>query len=182
MLYLGWWEVLTLDKELVFGDQEIHHYLSLRPFLKVFFKIDFNQYYFPFGAFVGAIIGLIFFLKKKFYQSDLRQALVLSLTYILVFNTRTEGPSLVFLGPVYGIIFWGLYTNAIWTGYKKKIAWTLFIGSFFLISLSCSDLLKGTDIQTWIWETNFRAMGLISFFIVALISLFWNNLKRQLFD
>ena len=184
MLYRGWWSVLTIDKELKFGREEIHHYLSLRPVLKVLFDIEFNRYYFLFAAGVGAFIGGKVFLnlKKQFSQSDLRQLLVLSLTYILVFNTRTEGPSLVLLGPVYAITFWGLYTNQVWKGYPKKVAWALFLGSFFFVSISCSDLFSGTAFQEWMWENNLRGIGLMFFFFVACVSLFWKQLKQQLFD
>ena len=182
MLYVGWWKVLTIDKSLSFGREEIHHYLGLRPVLKVLFDVEFNQYYFLFGASIGGLIGLTYFFKKKFNQSDLNQLLVIALTYILIFNPRTEGPSLVLMGPVYAIVFWGLYTNDVWRGYKKTLAWLFFISGFFLISLSCTDLMKNTAFQEWVWNNNLRGIGIIFFFKIVILSLFWPNLKKQLFD
>ncbi|WP_173291782.1 glycosyltransferase family 87 protein [Thiosulfativibrio zosterae] len=174
-LYSDWIGTLVIDKALVYQEPYIHFFLNLRAFLQVNFNLVFAESYFLIMLFFAALVGIAVLVqrwitqKHHFTQPQLMMILAASLMYILVFSPRTEGPTLVFLGPVYLITLWQLWhfnENS-----KSEMIWAL-ISLFVLTSMSTSDLFRGTFIHDWSWDFNLRVIGLLILFLVYLYWLF----------
>ena len=190
-LYKEWFILIFKENKFSLNMGEIHHYFSINPFLKVNFDWVIDKYYFLIMLMFGVIIGVLLAwkswkyakLKQHFQINDMKQILCLTLSYILIFNPRTEGPSLILMAPIYGVFIWGFYGKNLL--FKKKIFNYLFKIVFFtmilLLSFIITDFFKGTTIQSITWNYNLRTIGLIFFFICCLFSLVNSRLYNQLF-
>lgn len=171
-LYRDWLGTLIIDKELVYDARSIHFFLNLRAFLQLNFGIIFTTGYFfimlAFAGLVGLLVIRLRFLGREqthFSPSQLFHIFAVALLYILVFSPRTEGPTLVLLGPVYLITLWQLWGAA--SAYKKSMLWAFF-GVFVLTSLSTSDLFRGTYLGVLSWEHDLRVIGMVLLFLLYL--------------
>lgn len=175
-LYASWFDTLIMDKTLTYGEPWGHFFLGLKPFLEMNFGIVLQQSYAWVILVSAAAVGLpTLWLRwqQGFFSKDvLLLLLVTALSWVLVFSTRTEGPTLVLVAPVYAYTLWRIVamTNA------KQRQWALagLIALFILISLSTSDLFRGTIVHELSWQHNLRAIGLMVAFVVTL-SLLWRQ-------
>ena len=180
-LYSSWWSLLSSEGKPL-GSEEIHHYLSIKAFLQVNFDLSLGNLYFVAALVVGMAIGLtVFITRRHLSKGSVSQILCLGLTYILIFNPRSETPSLIFAAPVYATLFLGLWQNQILRRPFRIAIGSLFGMALTMASLSTSDLFKGTPIQRLFWEYNLRTLGLVILFGLVLTSLCSRPLKRQLF-
>lgn len=175
-LYQGWWEALLVDKEISFGPF-VHFYLSFRPFLEANFGFIWGSSYFIFvlaNAFLLAVAVLAGRLKNgvktAFSKEQILIIFSLALLFMLAFNGRTEGPTIVLMAPVYIISLWFLHHLV--DGKQKKYGQITLFLMFLLISQSTSDLFKGTIIHELSWEHNLRFVGILLMYLFYVYVLF----------
>lgn len=175
-LYSGWLGNLLIDEKISMG-KYVHFYLSVRPFLEANFGIIWGKTYFIFVLLNAMLLALGVWrmklqtgLRSSFGKSQLLLIFNVALLFMLVFNTRTEGPTLVLMAPIYVISLWWVFNHL--TGRDRKAAlWFIFF-IFILVSQSTSDLFKGTIIQTYSWDHNLRALGIFLMYLVHVYLLF----------
>ena len=189
-LYKSWFQVLSIDQKYSFG-KNVHFYLSIRPFLESNFNYVWGDTYFYLPLIISILIGLfvrrdyLSLLKLKKIEWDkwyLVFLFSLSVTFTMLFNPRTEGPSLILLAPVYGLMFLGLNIQA--KNNKKWINLILlsyFYFCFFLTSLSCSDLFSYTLIGKISWNYNLRFIGILLLFLIHFFALLNQKLYKKLY-
>ena len=167
LLYQGWFEALVIDRHITWTD-DIHHYLSVKPFSQLHFNYVWQDEYFILVGLTALILAYLcmrLLHHERMTHLNSHLFLVVSLLFILVFNTRTEGPSLVFLSAVYP--FFACYCLN-----KPSLFNRLsFILIFALTSLSTTDLFRGTLVQIISWDNNLRFLGLITLFIGSIFIL-----------
>lgn len=186
ILYSDWIKDLLIDEKYSFG-KNVHYYLSIRPFLEANFGIIWGKSYFLFILANGLVVAIgVWLLKLKnglsnpFTRTQLLLIFNLSMLFILVFNPRTEGPTLIVMAPVYAISLWWVFNHL--TGVQKTKAMWLIFFIFMLVSQSTSDLFRGTFIQIYSWDHNLRTLGLLGFYLVHLYWLFKLPVKTEKVD
>ncbi len=109
--------------------------------------------------------------------------LFFSFTFLLLFNTRSEGPSNVYLGPIYGILFWNLlrFSRESTAAGIKVLVWSIFILTVFVMSFSLTDLGKLLGVNKLVWIYNLRTPFVALLFLVSFASLFSQPLRRLLY-
>jgi hypothetical protein len=173
-LYSDWFNLLSMDKSLTYGEPWGHFFLGLKPFLEVNFGWVLQQSYAWVLLVSAALVAMptlwLRWSVGTFSKESLLLLLVTALSWILVFSTRTEGPTLVLIAPVYAYSLWQIMT--IVNDKQRKWALAGLILLFILISLSTSDLFRSTIVHELSWHHNLRAVGLMGAFIFTL-SLLW---------
>ncbi len=173
LLYQSWMNNLIIDRSLIWGE-DIHHYLSIKPFSQLHFNYVWGDNYIVLLAAVALVVAWIVVRhrdKQAFSTVQTHQILALSLSFILLFNTRTEGPSLVFLTAIYPFLWSWIYTQST----KKRFYSWLLTALFILTSLSTTDIFRNTWIQQISWDNNLRALGILFLFIWIILTV----IKRQ---
>lgn len=180
----SWARILATDTSYRYGDQEVHFQYGLRAFLQSNWGLvpgpRFNLIPFAFGL----VAGLGFLLRfRTLTRSSFQLLLVLSISYILLFNTRTEGPSTVFMGAAYGILFINLLRFSERSKHKATafVFWIFFAVLFFTLSLSITDFGKVLHVNRIFWNYNLRTLGVAALFLVSLLSVFVDPLRGILF-
>jgi hypothetical protein len=180
-LYRSWVEVLAIDRNLVYGPW-VHFFLGLKAFFEANFGLVFHWEIVAMAAVVGILMAVVLFIKFRPYtKEELKLIVTMIFSYLLLFNSRTEGPSIVLMGPLYGIWLIGLYKNASPLNAKNIIWWGFLVLAFFLTSLSKTDLMEGTMIGKLSWKHNWRTGGMIIFFALSFISLFSQKIREVFF-
>lgn len=180
--HLSWVNILARDFNLYFGDWA-KNFLSVRAFIESNFNISPGWEFNIIPFILGSIIGLMFIIRfRKDSCTNIKLMSSLGICYILLFNPRTEGPSLLLLSPVYAILFLGLYKNRI-LNRKLKIFLYIFTGlCYFTTSLSTTDITSNTIVNKVFWDHNLRTIGVFLVFALSFTSLFNNKLRKQIFD
>ena len=143
--YSDWMSLLAMDKTLTYGEPWGHFFLGLKAFLEVNFGWVLQQ-------------GYVWVLLVS-----------AALAWILLFSTRTEGPTLVLIAPIYGYaLWWIMKIDAV---QFRRIALSALVLVFVLTSLSTSDLFRGTIVHELSWQHNLRTVGLMIAFIFTTILL-----------
>ena len=173
-LYYGWWHSLAQDIELDFTTAEhVHHFVGLKHFLQLHWKIDWHYEYLMMAVGIGGLVALgVLWRYFKDKQFPLYHAYGIGLLFILLFNTRTEGPTLMLIDSVYLILIFLIWYHPTHSKKLKKILVGCLLFMVFWISLSYSDLTKGSWISKLAYEENFRTVGMGFLFLFLLLSLF----------
>lgn len=171
--YSDWMNLLAMDKTLTYGEPWGHFFLGLKAFLEVNFGWVLQQGYVWVLLVSAALVGLpACWLRWKagvFQHETLMLLLVTALAWILLFSTRTEGPTLVLIAPIYGYaLWWIMKIDAV---QFRRIALSALVLVFILTSLSTSDLFRGTIVHELSWQHNLRTVGLMINFIFTTILL-----------
>lgn len=171
--YSDWMNLLAMDKTLTYGEPWGHFFLGLKAFLEVNFGWVLQQGYVWVLLVSAALVGLpACWLRWKagvFQHETLMLLLVTALAWILLFSTRTEGPTLVLIAPIYGYaLWWIMKIDAV---QFRRIALSALVLVFILTSLSTSDLFRGTIVHELSWQHNLRTVGLMITFIFTTILL-----------
>lgn len=179
LLYDSWFERLFTDKTITYGGSWGHFFLGLKPFLEVNFGWVLHQGYGVILVLSALWVAIPVFLLRwhqcVFSLAVLRLLLVTALAWILLFSTRTEGPTLVLIAPIYAYALW-------WLMEMEALAWRrlgllLLVLTFLLTSLSTSDLFRGTIIHELSWQHNLRTIGLILAFMFTSLLLWLEALR-----
>lgn len=172
-LYESWIRVLSIDGAFAYGEWT-PYYLGVKAFLESNFGVVLNRSLSVLMVLFGALFAVVFYFKKRPYTPRvIMQMTALLFPYLLLFNTRTESPSLILMAPVYGIFLYGAFYNKNENGRAKTILSFIVLGvAFFITSLSKTDLTKGTFVNDASWKYNLRTLGMAIAFIWALASLF----------
>ena len=163
----------AMDKTLTYGEPWGHFFLGLKAFLEVNFGWVLQQGYVWVLLVSAALVGLpACWLRWKvgvFQHETLMLLLVTALAWILLFSTRTEGPTLVLIAPIYGYaLWWIMKIDAV---QFRRIALSALVLVFILTSLSTSDLFRSTIVHELSWQHNLRTVGLMITFIFTTILL-----------
>jgi hypothetical protein len=163
LLYSHWFDLLVMDKTLTYGEPWGHFFLGLKPFLEVNFGWVLQQSYGVVLLLSAAMVALpalwLRWNNGAFSKDSLMLLLVTALTWILLFSTRTEGPTLVLIAPVYAYSLWWMMrvNSTVW----RTTGLVLLVLTFVLTSLSTSDLFRGTMVHELSWQHNLRTIGLM---------------------
>lgn len=163
LLYNSWFDRLLMDKTIEYGEPWGHFFLGLRPFLEMNFGVVMQQGYaiiLLLSAAWVAFPALWLRLHRSYFTTHtLLLLLVTALAWILLFSTRTEGPTLVFMAPVYAYALWWVMSirRDVW----RRVGLAILVFTFMLTSLSTSDLFRGTVVHALSWQHNLRTVGLI---------------------
>jgi hypothetical protein len=175
-LYLHWFDLLAMDKTLTYSGHAEHFFLGLKAFLEVNFAWVLQQSYAWILLFSAALVAVpTLWLRCKagaFSKETLMLLFVAALAWILLFSTRTEGPTLVLIAPIYAYSLW--FIMSIHVDHHRRLALGVLIALFILTSLSTSDLFRGTIVHELSWQHNLRTIGLIAAFMFTL-SLLWHR-------
>ena len=111
---------------------------------------------------------------KSGFFSNSNQFLLLavSMSWILLFSTRTEGATLVLIAPVYAYALWWVM-NLDGT-VARRIAISGLIIVFFLTSMSTSDIFRNTWVHSFMWQHNIRTIGLMLAFLFS-VGVLWQQ-------
>jgi hypothetical protein len=183
--YADWFSLLSMDKTLTYGEPWGHFFLGLKPFLEVNFSWVLQQSYGLVLLASAALVALpALWLRWKggiFSKETLILLLVTALAWILLFSTRTEGPTLVLIAPIYAYTLWRIMS--IDGDIHRRWALGVLVFVFVLTSLSTSDLFRGTIVHELSWSHNLRTIGLIAAFMFTTV-LLWKQalLSRKYYD
>lgn len=162
LLYDSWLERLLMDKTITYGEPWGHFFLGLKPFLEVNFGWVLHQGY-GVVLLVSAlwVAAPVLLLRRvgNFSMNALWLLLVTALAWILLFSTRTEGPTLVLIAPIYAYALWWIMQRQ--SIRLRRFGLWLLVLTFVLTSLSTSDLFRGSIIHELSWQHNLRAIGLM---------------------
>lgn len=172
--YSDWVDLLAMDKTLTYGEPWGHFFLGLKPFLEVNFGWVLQQSYglVLLGSAAMVAVPALWLRWKNgaFSKENLILLLVTALAWILLFSTRTEGPTLVLIAPIYAYALWRIMK--IDAMQSRRVALSVLIFVFVLTSLSTSDMFRGTIVHELSWQHNLRTVGLMIAFIFT-TSLLW---------
>jgi hypothetical protein len=176
LFYSHWFDLLAMDKTLTYGEPWGHFFLGLKPFLEVNFGWVLQQSYGLVLLGSAAMVALpVLWLRWNngaFSKETLVLLLVTALAWILLFSTRTEGPTLVLIAPIYAYALWRMMRLEV-TLYRR-LAVSALIFVFVLTSLSTSDVFRGTMVHALSWQHNLRTLGLMMAFLLT-IFLLWQQ-------
>jgi hypothetical protein len=176
LLYSHWFDLLAMDKTLTYGEPWGHFFLGLKPFLEVNFGWVLQQSYGVVLLVSAAMVALpalwLRWNNGAFSKDTLMLLLVTALAWILLFSTRTEGPTLVLIAPIYAYALWRIMS--INSDNQRRLALGALISVFVLISLSTSDVFRGTIVHALSWQYNLRTIGLMLAFLLT-VSLLWKQ-------
>ncbi len=174
--YIDWFNLLTMDKTLTYGEPWGHFFLGLKAFLEVNFGWVLQQGYLWVLLISAMLVGLpalwLRWFAGAFQVNTLMLLFVSALAWILLFSTRTEGPTLVLIAPIYLYALW--WAMKLDTLGKRRIALSTLIFVFVLTSLSTSDIFRGTVVHELSWQHNLRTLGLMAAFLFT-VSLLWKQ-------
>ena len=166
LFYSHWFDLLAMDKTLTYGEPWGHFFLGLKAFLEVNFGWVLQQSYVWVLLISAALVGLptlwLRWTAGVFQTDTLMLLLVTALAWILLFSTRTEGPTLVLIAPIYAYALWRIMS--IDSDNQRRLALGVLILVFVLTSLSTSDIFRGTMVHELSWQHNLRTLGLIAAF------------------
>ncbi len=172
--YSDWVDLLAMDKTLTYGEPWGHFFLGLKPFLEVNFGWVLQQSYglVLLGSAAMVAVPALWLRWKNgaFSKENLILLLVTALAWILLFSTRTEGPTLVLIAPIYAYALWRIMS--IDNDNQRRLGLGVLIFVFVLTSLSTSDLFRGTMVHELSWQHNLRTIGLLIAFMFT-TSLLW---------
>lgn len=176
--YSDWMSLLAMDKTLTYGEPWGHFFLGLKPFLEVNFAWVLQQSYVWVLLISAALVGLptlwLRWTAGVFQTDTLMLLLVTALAWILLFSTRTEGPTLVLIAPIYAYALWRIMS--IDSDNQRRLALGVLILVFVLTSLSTSDVFRGTIVHALSWQHNLRTLGLIAAFVFTTVLLWMQAL------
>ncbi len=176
LFYSHWFDLLAMDKTLTYGEPWGHFFLGLKPFLEVNFGWVLQQSYGLVLLGSAAIVALpalwLRWNNGAFSKESLMLLLVTALAWILLFSTRTEGPTLVLIAPIYAYALWRIMS--IDSDNQRRLALGALISVFVLTSLSTSDVFRGTIVHALSWQHNLRTIGLMLAFLLT-VSLLWKQ-------
>ncbi len=176
--YGDWMNLLAMDKTLTYGEPWGHFFLGLKAFLEVNFAWVLQQGYLWVLLVSAALVGLpALWLRWKagvFQTETLMLLLVTALAWTLLFSTRTEGPTLVLIAPIYAYALWRIMS--INSDNQRRLALGVLIFVFVLTSLSTSDIFRGTVVHELSWQHNLRTLGLIAAFVFTTVLLWMQAL------
>lgn len=174
--YIDWFNLLTMDKTLTYGEPWGHFFLGLKAFLEVNFGWVLQQGYLWVLLISAMLVGLpalwLRWFAGVFQVNTLMLLFVSALAWILLFSTRTEGPTLVLIAPIYLYALW--WAMKLDTLGKRRIVLSTLIFVFVLTSLSTSDVFRGTVVHELSWQHNLRTLGLVAAFLFT-VSLLWKQ-------
>jgi hypothetical protein len=172
--YTDWFDLLAMDKTLTYGEPWGHFFLGLKAFLEVNWGWVLQQGYVWVLLVSAALVGLpacwLRWKAGELQHETLMLLLVTALAWILLFSTRTEGPTLVLIAPIYAYALW--WVMKIDAMQSRRVALSVLIFVFVLTSLSTSDMFRGTIVHELSWQHNLRTVGLMIAFIFT-TSLLW---------
>ena len=176
LFYSHWFDLLAMDKTLTYGEPWGHFFLGLKPFLEVNFGWVLQQSYGLVLLVSAAMVALpalwLRWNNGAFSKESLMLLLVTALAWILLFSTRTEGPTLVLIAPIYAYALWRIMS--IDSDNQRRFALGALILVFVLTSLSTSDIFRGTIVHALSWQHNLRTIGLMLAFLLT-VSLLWKQ-------
>jgi len=176
LFYSHWFDLLAMDKTLTYGEPWGHFFLGLKPFLEVNFGWVLQQSYGVVLLVSAAMVALpalwLRWNNGAFSKESLMLLLVTALAWILLFSTRTEGPTLVLIAPIYAYALWRIMS--IDSDNQRRFALGALILVFVLTSLSTSDIFRGTIVHALSWQHNLRTIGLMLAFLLT-VSLLWKQ-------
>lgn len=175
LLYDSWLERLLIDKTITYGEPWGHFFLGIKPFLEVNFGWVLHQGYGVILLVSALWVALPVLLLRRvghFSMNVLWLLLVTALAWILLFSTRTEGPTLVLIAPIYAYVLWWMMRIEC-LNWRRLGLWLLVL-TFVLTSLSTSDLFRGTLIHELSWQHNLRTIGLMMAFMFTSV-LLWRE-------
>ncbi len=178
LFYSHWFDLLAMDKTLTYGEPWGHFFLGLKPFLEVNFGWVLQQSYGVVLLVSAAMVALpalwLRWNNGAFSKETLMLLLVTALAWILLFSTRTEGPTLVLIAPIYAYALWRMMS--INSDNQRRLALGVLIVVFVLTSLSTSDMFRGTMVHELSWQHNLRTLGLIAAFMFTTVLLWMQAL------
>lgn len=175
LLYDSWLERLLMDKTITYGEPWGHFFLGLKPFLEVNFGWVLHQGYGVVLLLSALWVALPVLLLRRvghFSMNVLWLLLVTALAWILLFSTRTEGPTLVLIAPIYAYALWWMMRIEC-LNWRRLGLWLLVL-TFVLTSLSTSDVFRGTIVHELSWQHNLRTIGLMMAFMFTSV-LLWRE-------
>jgi len=182
--YSDWVNLLAMDKTLTYGEPWGHFFLGLKAFLEVNFGWVLQQGYLWVLLVSAALVGLpALWLRWKagVFQTDtLMLLLVTALAWILLFSTRTEGPTLVLIAPIYAYALWRVMRLEVTLHRRLAVSALVFV--FVLTSLSTSDMFRGTMVHELSWQHNLRTLGLIAAFMFTTVLLWMQAFLSGKYD
>lgn len=171
-LVVGWHANLEFHKSLFalllkegnyqYHFTEIHHHYSLRAFLQNFFGPLPGA---PLNALTaGVALALAVGWFRRFRSgmpsgSDLALFLLNAFPFILLFNTRTEGPATVHMGALYAVLL--VQAFAMPKGPGRRAYALVLILTIFTLSFSITDLGKALHVNKFFWKYNLRTLPVL---------------------
>lgn len=181
IFYSDWFDLLMMDKLLTYGEPWGHFFLGLKAFVEVNFGWILQQSYLWVLLVSALLVGLptlwLRWTTGVFQINALMLLLVSALAWILLFSTRTEGPTLVLMAPVYAYALW--WTMALEGRLQRRLAFSVLVFVFVLTSLSTSDLFRGTIVHELSWQHNLRTVGLMIAFLFTVLLLWKRALEAR---
>jgi hypothetical protein len=184
ILYHRWYELLLIDKTFTYDDW-VHHFISLKAFLESNFNWILQEDYvwvILISAALVAIPAIWLRIKSGFFSVETQFLLLaVSMAWILLFSTRTEGATLVLTAPIYTYALWWVMNFD--DVFVRRIAISGLVFVFFLTSMSTSDIFRHTWVHPFMWQHNVRTVGLMLAFLFS-VGVLWqqayvsNSLKK----
>lgn len=185
-LFLGWtanlefhkslYRLLTIEKDFIYAATEVHYHYGIRAFLQANVGLKMGGGFNVLPALWAIVLATGWALHLRTSRGHLSpQALALlvlnSFSFILLFNTRTEGPATVLMGAIYVLLLvqiWGMAR-----GMGRNLLAIFLALSFFTLSLSTTDAGKVLGVNRFFWEHNLRTLPVMALMALSTMALFY---------
>ncbi len=184
-IHRGLLDVLAIDTQIRYADFEVHYHYGLRSFLQANWNWVPGVTYNLVPGIVGGLIGLGVFIKRKtiltLSNASLATFLCLAISYILLFNTRTEGPSTLFVDTIFGAMLARVFST--WGEPDKNLRTFLilvFVSLFLMLSISITDLGKLLQFHRFFWKHNGRTVAVMLLMLFSLVLLYNDSFRQKI--
>lgn len=184
-LVLGWtanlefhkslYLLLTNEKDFIYAPGEVHFHYGIRAFLQANFGLKMGGGFNLLPALVALVLAFGWWRQIK-TRVGLPPGPVLALmihtsfAFILLFNTRTEGPATVLMGAIYLLLL--LQMLAMDKGPGRLALLLGLILTVFTMSLSTTDVGKVLGVNKFFWQHNLRTVPVLALMVGSTLALF----------